>query len=62
MKKYSKYDRATPDPVKKDLKNPMGQGFFANLPDSPMIKPFPKSANYENGVLNNPAAATDGLD
>ena len=62
MKKYSKYDRSTPDPVKKGIKNPMGQGSFANLPDKQMIMPLPRSANYESGVLNNPAAATDGMD
>lgn len=61
MKKYSKYDKANSDMDKKAPKSPMGQMSFANLPDKPMIKAFPKSQDYRGGILNNPACDLDML-
>lgn len=40
-------------PIAEKYMEPMGYGQFANMPDKPMMEPFPKSEDYRGGICNN---------
>lgn len=40
-------------------KKPMGGGAFANMPESPIMRPFNSDGSLRGGDLNNPAYGID---